>query len=145
MQHFNPQISTAAKVAFENAVQELTSNTESYMKAKVCLCCDCHLAPDEKRVISIDKLKKAKVKALLKGTPGVPLYLREYYTVPDCPDLSQLLLSPRANLVVQSSDNETGYLCCNECFDPIQNERRLPMFAIANDKQLERPQNVWHH
>ena len=136
MQHFNPQISTAAKVAFEKAVHELTSNTESYMKARVCLCCDCYLAPDEKRVISIDKLKKAKVKVLLKGTPGVPLYLREYYTVPDCPDLSQLLLSPRANLVVQSSENETGYLCCNECFDPIQNERRLPMFAIANDKTI---------
>ena len=62
MHHFNPQISTPAKVAFEKAVQELTSNTESYMKAKLCLFCDCHLPPDEKRVISIDKLKKAKVK-----------------------------------------------------------------------------------
>ena len=78
------------------------------MKAKVCLCCDCYLSPDEKKVFSIDKLKKAKVKALLKGTPGAPLYLHEYYTVPDCPDLSQLLLSPRANLVLESSENESG-------------------------------------
>ena len=76
------------------------------------------------------------MKVLLKETPRVPLYLREYYNVPDCPDLSQLPLSPRAHLVLELSKNESGYLSCNECFDPIQNERRLPMFAIANDKTI---------
>jgi hypothetical protein len=134
-QGFNPEISASAKTAFETAVHQVTIQTDSCMKARVCFCCDCFLENGEDKTIPIKTLRKEKMKLLFKGNPGIPERLHKYYTVPNCPALKELILSPRATLIQHTSNTDGGYLCCNECYSFLHCGR-LPTFAIANHKTI---------
>ena len=134
MDSFLKQLSRALFTNFETSVQQLLTSSGRFHKARVCACCDCFLDCDENGIVSLQSLIKMSSKC--KGDPGVPQELRRYYTVPNLPELDELLLSPRSTFLL----NLDGLLYCTECLSSIKGSH-LPRFAIANNKTIgEAPQ-----
>jgi hypothetical protein len=102
------------------------------MKARVCVCSDCFLDCFEHNVISEKKLRKAKS---LLPREGVFEELKEYYTVPNCLLLKELVLSPCACYIESAIGDQSGYLTCDSCISSLEGGK-LPVFAIAKYKTI---------
>jgi hypothetical protein len=129
---FNSNMARKANKEFAHALHQLSIAEDASLKARVCVCCDCFLDCFEHNVISVKKLRKAKS---LLPREGVFEELKEYYTVPNCPLLKDLVLSPRACYIESANGDQSGYLTCDSCISSLEGGK-LPVFAIANYKTI---------